>query len=156
MKCHQLEDIMSIYKDYDVIAIDEGQFFGDIEKCDMFANNGKTVIVAALDATFQRKPFGKVLELIPLAEKISKLSAVCVVCNSDAFFSQRIVEDSTIELIGGGESYRAVCRKCFYSDKKKEKSTTMSPTTSFMKSPTVEALNTPPTKLFDKMSFDST
>ncbi|KAG6936840.1 thymidine kinase 1, soluble [Chelydra serpentina] len=39
-----------------VIGIDEGQFFPDIvEFCETMANAGKTVIVAALDGTFQRK-----------------------------------------------------------------------------------------------------
>lgn len=39
-----------------VIGIDEGQFFPDIvDFCEMMANEGKTVIVAALDGTFQRK-----------------------------------------------------------------------------------------------------
>jgi len=128
MKCHTLEELLPIYKDYDVVAIDEGQFFSDIvEKSEIFANAGKTVIVAALDATFQRKPFGRVLELIPMAEKITKLSAVCVVCNSDAFFTQRISEDSQVELIGGNDIYRAVCRKCFYESTKKDES---KPTTS--------------------------
>ena len=51
---------------YDVVAIDEGQFFEDIiffsEK---WANHGIIVIVAALDATFQRKAFGKVCDLLP-------------------------------------------------------------------------------------------
>lgn len=39
-----------------VIGIDEGQFFPDtVEFCEEMANLGKTVIVAALDGTFQRK-----------------------------------------------------------------------------------------------------
>lgn len=50
---------------HDVIGVDEGQFFPDIvEWCDMQAQKyGKIVVVAALDGTFQRQPFGKVLEV---------------------------------------------------------------------------------------------
>ena len=70
-------------KDYDVVGIDEGQFFPDVvEFCDGAANLGKTVVVAALDGTFERKPFGNIVSLIPLAEKVSKLSAVCVYCTN--------------------------------------------------------------------------
>ena len=55
-------------KDYDVVGIDEGQFFPDVvEFCDEAANLGKTVVVAALDGTFERKPFGNIVSLIPLA-----------------------------------------------------------------------------------------
>jgi len=81
------------------------------------ANKGKIVIIAALDATFQRKPFD-VINLLPLAEKVIKLSAVCVVCSDDAPFTQRLVENSEVELIGGTESYRPVCRKCFIESSK--------------------------------------
>jgi thymidine kinase len=42
------------------------------------ANKNKIVIIAALDGTFQRKPFGNILNLIPKAEKVTKLNAVCV------------------------------------------------------------------------------
>ena len=49
-----------------------------------------------------------------MAEKVTKLSAVCVVCNKDAFFTQRISEDKEVEVIGSDDIYRAVCRKCFH------------------------------------------
>jgi thymidine kinase len=49
----------------EVIGIDEGQFFPDlVEWCDEQVNvHGRLVIVAALDGTFQRKPFGRVLDV---------------------------------------------------------------------------------------------
>jgi thymidine kinase len=66
---------------------------------------GKTVIIAALDGTFQRQPFGRTLELIPLAEKVSKLQAVCHVCKGDAAFTRRITEETEVEVIGGTDTY---------------------------------------------------
>jgi thymidine kinase len=86
--------------------------------CEKMANNNKIVIVAGLDGTFQRKPFGRILELIPRAEKVTKLSAVCMYCNKDANFTLRIVDDQEIELIGGEESYKPVCRSCFHKQPK--------------------------------------
>ena len=86
-----------------MIGIDEGQFFPDIVNwCEEMANRysfwskyqvkliredeklclfrGKIVLVAALDGTFQRLPFPEMLALVPLAEAVTKLQAVCMVC----------------------------------------------------------------------------
>ena len=49
-------------------------------------------MVAALDGTFQRKPFGNIINLLPVAEKVTKLTAVCVYCGSEASFTQRVIE----------------------------------------------------------------
>lgn len=54
------------------------------------ANCGKTVIVAALDGTFQRQPFGSILNLVPMAESVIKLKAVCMICFNDAAFTKRL------------------------------------------------------------------
>lgn len=85
-----------------MVAIDEGQFFPEIvDFAEELANKGVIVIIAALDSTFQRKPFGNIINLLPLAEKVTKLSAVCVVCAEEAAFTQRTVDNQEIELIGG-------------------------------------------------------
>jgi thymidine kinase len=69
VSCTNLLDIQEKALDYDIIGIDEGQFFENlVEFSENMANEGKMVIIAALDGTFERKAFGKVLELIPLAE----------------------------------------------------------------------------------------
>lgn len=77
------------------------------------ANKGKIVIVAALDGTFQRKPFNNVLELVPLAESVTKLNAVCMICFKDAAFTKRLGNQTQIELIGGSDLYISTCRNCF-------------------------------------------
>lgn len=69
------------------------------------ANRGKIVIVAALDGTFQRKPFGNILELVPLAEEVTKLNSVCTSCGNDASFSKRIGSEVEVEVIGGADKY---------------------------------------------------
>lgn len=99
----------------DVIAVDEGQFFPDvIEFCQQAADMGKIVIVSALDGDFRRQPFGRVLELVPLSDEVVKLTAVCMLCHeNDAIFTRRIGMSDQTELIGGEESYKAVCRDCY-------------------------------------------
>lgn len=112
--CMKLEDVRAQAADATVIGIDEGQFFPDlISFCEDMANAGKIVIVACLDGTFQRKAFGDVLQLVPLAESVVKLSAVCSKCHSDAAFSHRLTDDVSTEVIGGSESYEALCRGCY-------------------------------------------
>lgn len=63
------------------------------------ANAGKTVIVAALDGTFQRKPFGPILNLVPMAESVVKLKAVCMVCFKDAAFSKRLGSETEVSSV---------------------------------------------------------
>nr|CAD7594872.1 unnamed protein product [Timema genevievae] len=81
----------------EVIGIDEGQFFPDVSDfCEDMANKGKVVIVAALDGTFQRVGFGRILELVPLAESVVKLQAVCVICYCNASYTKRIGNEKEV------------------------------------------------------------
>ena len=112
-----LYSVMDQVCDYDVIGIDECQFFADlVEFAEEMANRGKIVVAAGLDATFQRNSFGRILELIPLAELVTKLSSVCMMCQQEASFSKRIGTETDIELIGGSDKYLAVCRSCYFAD----------------------------------------
>lgn len=113
--CHKLCILKSEAMKFNIIGIDEGHFFPDIvEFCEELANKGKTIIVAALDGTFQRKAFGNILSLVPLAENVIKLNAVCMNCFKDAAFTKRLGGEKKIEIIGGAERYWSVCRECFY------------------------------------------
>ncbi|XP_010454586.1 PREDICTED: thymidine kinase b-like [Camelina sativa] len=96
----------------DVIGIDEAQFFGDLyEFCREAADKeGKTVIVAGLDGDFMRRRFGSVLDLIPIANSVTKLTSRCEVCGKKASFTMRKTEERVTELIGGAEVYMPVCR----------------------------------------------
>ncbi|KAM8786416.1 thymidine kinase, cytosolic [Rhynchonycteris naso] len=78
------------------------------------ANAGKTVIVAALDGTFQRKAFGTILNLVPLAESVVKLTAVCMECFREAAYTKRLGMEKEVEVIGGADKYHAVCRLCYF------------------------------------------
>lgn len=84
-----------------------------IEFAEKAANLGKLVIVAALDGTYQRKPFGDICNLIPLCENITKLNAICMLCQKEAAFSKRITKEVQTVDIGGSDKYLAVCRECF-------------------------------------------
>ena len=115
LSCTALPDITEVVA-YDVVGIDEGQFFpGLAEFCDAVANAGSEVFVAALDGTYQREPFPAIAALIPLAEFVKKIHAVCVSCGRLAAYSVRQESAPAVTgtySIGGTESYKAVCRAC--------------------------------------------
>lgn len=114
----KLEALGDEWRQYDCIAIDEGQFFPDLAKfCNRAADSGKIVVVSALDGDYLRQPFGDIVHLIPCCESLQKLTAVCMMCHErDAHFTRRTVVSEQHELIGGAESYLAVCRKCYSVD----------------------------------------
>ncbi|XP_064098838.1 thymidine kinase, cytosolic-like isoform X2 [Macrobrachium nipponense] len=110
-----LKDLREKAEEYSVIGIDEGQFFPDtVEFAEEMANRGKTVIVAALDGTFQRSGFGNILSLVPLSESVVKLTAVCMICFEEASYTKRTSAETSVEVIGGTEKYIATCRKCYF------------------------------------------
>ena len=98
--------------EWDVIGIDEGQFFPDLVAfADTAASAGKVVVVAALDGTFERKEFGQLGDLLAVSDSITKLNAVCAVCGADAPFTRRDAAATEVKLIGGREAYTPVCRR---------------------------------------------
>lgn len=79
------------------VGIEEAQFFGEdlVPLVEDLANEGKRVILACLDKDLAGKPFlhkgqNVIPQLLCLAEQITKLQAVCMVCGEDANFSQCI------------------------------------------------------------------
>ncbi len=104
--------------DYDVIGIDEGQFFKRISHdANFLANNGKLVIISALNGTSEQQPFESIQDLIPLSEVIIKQNAVCMECGSQyatfSYFKSGIKKDKI--RAGGKTDYEALCRKCYFT-----------------------------------------
>lgn len=52
---------------------------------------------------------------------MTKLCAVCVYCTNEAAFTKRIVESRQVQLIGGAEMYKPVCRLCFFLEQHPQK-----------------------------------
>lgn len=99
---------------FDVIGIDEGQFFEGIATfADQLANEGKIVVIAALSSDFRRLPFPEIVPLLSIAEKIEQLTAVCRICGGVASFSLRKNAVRDLEVLGGQELYEACCRNCY-------------------------------------------
>ena len=106
-------DSFDTLKQYDVIGIDEGQFFEDlVEVCEELALMGKIVLIAALNGDFRMEPFPVIQRIISKSDKIKLLKAYCFNCHKDAKFSLRIVQSNETVLIGAGEAYKPACREC--------------------------------------------
>lgn len=115
-----VEVLSQAYKDIEVVAIDEVQFFdeGIIEVAEQLADQGKRVIVAGLDMDFRGVPFTVMPDFLARAEFVTKLTAICHECGAPATRTQRIINgvpasfDDPIVLVGADERYEARCRHC--------------------------------------------
>ena len=110
------ENILLLADDCEVVGIDEAQFFdmGLVEVCEKLAVNGKRVIIAGLDMDFKGNPFGPIPALLSIADYITKVHAICMVCGDIALHSYRLVENDKTVLLGETESYEPRCRTCFH------------------------------------------
>ena len=113
INCKLLRNSLDTLKQYDVIGIDEGQFFADlVEICEELALMGKIILIAALNGDFRMEPFPVIQRIISKSDKIKLLKAYCFNCHKDAKFSLRIVQSNETVLIGAGEAYKPACREC--------------------------------------------
>jgi len=111
IKVENLMDITIWNEVGDVIAVDESQFFGDLyEFAEWCEKNNKILIIAGLDGDANRKPFGQILQCVPICDSIVKLTALDR-DGTDAIFTKKICgNDNQIE-IGNKDKYIAVSRK---------------------------------------------
>jgi len=108
-------NIMILGDGYDVVGIDEAQFFDDylVDVCNYLANRGTRVIVAGLDMDYLGRPFGPMPQLMAIAEYVTKLHAICVRCGNIAHYSYRLVANEKQILLGEKETYQPLCRDCY-------------------------------------------
>jgi thymidine kinase len=109
-------------RDADLVGIEEAQFFDEriVDVVQTLRTSGRHVIVTGLNVDFAGRPFGTMPTLLALADEISTLTAICVVCGETATRTQRLVGgrpaavDDPLVVIGGfdpaaGETYEARC-----------------------------------------------
>jgi thymidine kinase len=99
----------------DVVGIDEVQFLDAsvLPLAVELISLGKRVLMAGLDTTFAAEPFGPVPNLMAIADKVTKLSAVCMVCGQAAIHTQRLGHSQELVVVGAAGLYEARCRAHF-------------------------------------------
>ena len=100
--------------DADIYFIDEFQFLkGEVDTINELAKNGKKFYISGLNLTAEKKPFGKMGDLMCVADNITMLTAICEVCKNDnavfSFYKGGTKEENLI----GDAMYVPVCRKCY-------------------------------------------
>ncbi|MCS6773235.1 MAG: thymidine kinase [Anaerolineae bacterium] len=117
---HNAHEILDhLRPDTTVVAIDEAQFFDEALPAvvDALADAGKRVICAGLDLDFRGEPFGPMPTLLCIADRVDKLSAICVVSGKPATRTQRIINgkpasyNDPVILVGAHESYEPRARR---------------------------------------------
>jgi thymidine kinase len=104
---------------YDVVCIDEGQFYKDVDLfCEILANVGIKVYVSALIGDFRREPFYNISRLLALSESIVHAKAVDRKTGDDASFTRKLDNSSSEDVInvGGLDMYEAVGRHSYFSN----------------------------------------
>lgn len=104
---------------YDVIMVDEAQFLTEEQVNQLYLISCEIpVICFGLLTDFQQKLFPGSKRLIELAESLEKFKTVCS-CGEAANYNARFDENGKFICngdqiqVGGNESYKAVCKKCY-------------------------------------------
>ena len=111
-------NILLLSEEVDVIGIDEAQFFdmGIVDVYEKIAMRGTRVIVAGLDMDFRGKPFGPMPNLLAVADYITKVHAICMICGNIASHSYRKINNDAQFLLGEKNEYEPRCRECFLKE----------------------------------------
>jgi thymidine kinase len=109
------EALLPQLDEIDVIGVDEAQFFDEaiIPLSVELVYLGKRVVMAGLDTTFTAEPFGPIPALMAIADEVTKLSAVCMVCGQPAIHTQRLGQSQELVVVGAAGLYEARCRAHF-------------------------------------------
>ena len=102
-KCTELPNTCA----FDTVLVDEAQFFESLDGVESLAPN---VVVAGLSGDYMRRPFGKILDLIPKASKVIFLTATCS-CGQAAPFTKRV--SAGADLVSVDSKYLPVCEECY-------------------------------------------
>ena len=101
-----------------VIIVDEAQFFDGLVSFVKWAvdEQEKQVYLMGLDGDSNRQMFGEILQCIPLADRIERLTAFCKRCanGTPAIFTYRNWGPTDQQVfVGGPDMYEASCRECY-------------------------------------------
>ena len=99
----------------DVYVIDEFQFLdGNVNCIEEMAESGKKFYIAGLNLTSERKPFGKMGDLLCVSDNVQTMTSICEICRRDnAVFSYYKAGKKNGDIKLGDLEYIPVCRNCY-------------------------------------------
>lgn len=115
VKAINIHDISEIENyEADSYFIDEFQFLnGDVSVIDKLASQGKKFYIAGLNLTSEKKVFGKMGDLMCIADNIEIMTSICELCKcEEAVFSYYNGHKDSDIMVGDAE-YMPVCRSCY-------------------------------------------
>lgn len=109
-----MRDGISSLKKYNLIIIDEAQFFRHqtiIAFVEVLLDANIHVCIAGLAQDSFGHPFGAMGDLMAMADKIYLEKAKCSICKMQATRTQRLVKNDNIILVGGEKMFEPRCIK---------------------------------------------
>jgi len=108
-----LEHLANMDENPQVIAVDEAFMIpGVADVLVWLYRSGYSIVVSSLDLSATGKSFAEIEKMLPWATKVEKLSAVCTVCNKDAFYTYKKQTGGDEIEVGGVELYEPRCSRC--------------------------------------------
>ena len=105
------------YASAKLLVIEEAQFYKGLYDFVKTAveRDKKHVMCVGLDGDADRKPFGEILQLIPLCDTVEKITSLCAECGdgTPALFSHRFTPSKDQIQVGAEHTYAPFCRKHF-------------------------------------------
>lgn len=122
IKATCIKDISEIANyDTDIYFIDEFQFLtGDVNIIDTIASKGKKFYIAGLNLTSEKKAFGKMGDLMCIADNIEIMTSICDVCKCDNATLTYYNGQKDSDILIGDNEYLPVCRECYNKLKNNE------------------------------------
>lgn len=113
--CEKLWELEYEVLSYEVIVIDEGHFFEDLEgTVSRWADRGKVVFITALNSGCDRRTFPSIAGLLGKVDELILMEGTCDYCHKAAIFTHRHNWDQPDVWVGGKEKYHSVCRRCYF------------------------------------------
>ena len=116
MKCGKTQKILNEL-DRQLIAGKDIKVFkflnGSVDTIEKMAEKGKKFYISGLNLTAEKKTFGKMGDLMCLADNVQMMTSICEICkNENAIFSY-FKGNKTSDILIGDSEYIPVCRSCY-------------------------------------------
>ena len=114
-KANNIENIEELEKyNADIYFIDEFQMLnGNVKTIEKMAEEGKKFYIAGLNLTSDKKPFGKMGDLMCIADNITMMTSICEICKNDNAVFSYFKGKKDSDIVIGDKEYIPVCRKCY-------------------------------------------